>query len=77
MKEQKIRERMDVMSLCGRHIGTVDRIDSGLIKLTSGDPRAGIHFIPLPLGHPGIAGKPDGQHSGAVPNGAGQSAQYR
>jgi hypothetical protein len=37
----------------------------------------GIHFIPLPLGHPGIAGKPDGQHSGAVPNGAGQSAQYR
>lgn len=49
MKAQSIRARMDVISSCGRRIGTVDHIEGGLIKLTNSDPTAAHehHFIPL------------------------------
>jgi hypothetical protein len=37
----EIREHMKVVSLDGKHIGTVDRVEGDRIKLTKNDPAAG------------------------------------
>ncbi len=46
---QNIREKMEVISSCGCHVGTVDRVEGSTIKLTKDDPQAGgqHHFIPV------------------------------
>lgn len=45
----KIREHMEVIGSCGRHVGTVDGVEADSIKLTKNDPNAGgkHHYIPL------------------------------
>ncbi|WP_287978695.1 DUF2171 domain-containing protein [Sphingomonas sp.] len=45
----QIREHADVVGSDGAHVGTVDHVDKGEIKLTKTDPDAGglHHFIPL------------------------------
>lgn len=45
---QNIKEHMEVLGSDGKHVGTVDHLDSGdRIKLTKNDPQAGgkHHFI--------------------------------
>lgn len=44
-----IREHMEVVGSCGRHVGTVDHLDGESIKLTRNDPDAGgmHHWVPL------------------------------
>jgi hypothetical protein len=44
-----IREHMEVIASCGKHVGVVDRIEGHAIKLTRSDPTAAgfHHFIPL------------------------------
>jgi hypothetical protein len=44
-----IREHMEVIASCGKHVGLVDRIEGNSIKLTQSDPSAAgkHHFIPL------------------------------
>jgi hypothetical protein len=43
-----ITEHMDVIASCGKRIGTVDRVESGAIKLAKSDsPDGRHHFIPL------------------------------
>ena len=37
----KIREHMEVVGSDGEHVGTVDHMDGGRIKLTKTDPAAG------------------------------------
>ena len=46
-----IREHMEVIGADGGHVGTVDKVEGGRIKLTKGDRGAGglHHFIPLSL----------------------------
>jgi len=48
-ERSKIREHMEVISSCGCHMGTVDRVEGDTIKLTKNDPQASghHHFIPL------------------------------
>lgn len=43
-----IREHMEVVGDDGEHIGTVDRIEGDMLKLTRSDPQAGgeHHWIP-------------------------------
>ena len=45
----KIREHMEVCGSDGAHVGTVDHLDGGRIKLTKNDPKAGgqHHLIPV------------------------------
>lgn len=50
----KIREHMEVTGADGVHIGTVDRVEGGRIKLTKADSGMGTHkgnhhYIPLSL----------------------------
>jgi hypothetical protein len=44
-----IREHMEVLASCGKHIGVVDCVEGNTVKLTKSDPTAGgrHHFIPL------------------------------
>jgi hypothetical protein len=44
-----IREHMEVIAACGKHVGVVDRIQGNTVKLTKSDPAASgqHHFIPL------------------------------
>lgn len=45
----QIQEHAEVVGSDGKHVGTVDHIDKGEIKLTKKDPSAGglHHFIPV------------------------------
>jgi hypothetical protein len=47
----QIREHMEVKGSDGKHVGTVDHMDNGRIKLTKSDPASGgqHHFIGLDL----------------------------
>jgi hypothetical protein len=52
--EHQIKEHMEVIGADGVHIGTVDRVDNGRIKLTKADSGVGSHkghhhFIDLSL----------------------------
>jgi hypothetical protein len=54
MDRSKIAEDMEVIGADGVHVGTVDRVEDGRIKLTRKDSGAGHHknhhhFIPLTL----------------------------
>jgi hypothetical protein len=44
-----IREHMEVIASCGKHVGVVDHLESNSVKLTKSDPKAAgkHHFIPL------------------------------
>jgi hypothetical protein len=44
-----IKEHMEVIASCGKHVGTVDRVEGESVKLTKSDATAGNlhHFIPL------------------------------
>ncbi|MCK9918396.1 DUF2171 domain-containing protein [Microbacteriaceae bacterium K1510] len=46
---QKIKEHMEVCGSDGAHVGTVDYLDGGRIKLTKSDPKSGgrHHLIPV------------------------------
>jgi len=46
---QKIKEHMEVCGSDGAHVGTVDYLDGGRIKLTKNDPKSGgqHHLIPV------------------------------
>ena len=39
----RIKERMEVIGADGVHVGTVDRVESGRIKLTKADSGQGMH----------------------------------
>ncbi|MBX9931116.1 MAG: DUF2171 domain-containing protein [Methylobacterium sp.] len=45
----QIKEHAEVIGSDGVHVGTVDHVDNGEIKLTKKDPAAGglHHFIPV------------------------------
>jgi hypothetical protein len=43
MSENRIKERMEVIGADGVHIGTVDRVENGKIKLTKADSGEGAH----------------------------------
>ena len=47
--QTQIREHMDVLDNAGWHLGTVDHLDNGRIKLTKSDPAAGgqHHYLDL------------------------------
>ena len=47
----QIREYMEVKGSDGKHVGTVDHLDNGRIKLTKSDPSSGgqHHFLDLAL----------------------------
>jgi hypothetical protein len=49
MQTKQIREHMEVVGADEEHVGTVDGVDGGQIKLTKSDPVTGgeHHFIPL------------------------------
>lgn len=49
MTPTNIKEHAEVLGSDGRHVGTVDHIDGGQIKLTKNDPAANgqHHFIPV------------------------------
>ena len=49
MQTKQIREHMEVVGADEEHVGTVDSVDAGQIKLTKSDPVAGgeHHYIPL------------------------------
>ena len=54
MSDNRIKEHMNVIGADGVHIGTVDRVESGRIKLTKADSGEGHHkghhhFIDLGL----------------------------
>jgi hypothetical protein len=54
MSDSRIEEHMEVIGADGVHIGTVDRVESGRIKLTKADSGEGRHrghhhFIDLSL----------------------------
>ena len=44
----EIREHMEVIASCGKHVGEVDHVEGNTIKMTKSDPAAGgkHHFIP-------------------------------
>ena len=46
-----IREHMEVKGSDGKHVGTVDHMENGRIKLTRSDPASGgeHHFIDLDM----------------------------
>ncbi|WP_254508478.1 DUF2171 domain-containing protein [Anatilimnocola floriformis] len=45
----EIREHMEVIASCGKHVGEVDHVEGSSIKMTKNDPAAGgmHHFIPV------------------------------
>ena len=43
MDQSKIKEHMDVIGADGVHVGTVDRVENGRIKLTKADSGEGSH----------------------------------
>jgi hypothetical protein len=43
MSQNRIKERMEVIGADGVHIGTVDRVENGKIKLTKADSGEGAH----------------------------------
>jgi len=43
MAETRIKEHMEVIGADGAHIGTVDRVEDGRIKLTNADSGEGRH----------------------------------
>jgi hypothetical protein len=43
MAETRIKEHMEVIGADGAHIGTVDRVEDGRIKLTKADSGEGRH----------------------------------
>ena len=47
----QIQEHMEVRGSDGKHVGTVDHMDNGRIKLTKSDPASGgqHHYIDLNL----------------------------
>ncbi|KQP96561.1 MULTISPECIES: DUF2171 domain-containing protein [unclassified Methylobacterium] len=49
----QIKEHANVVGSDGAHVGTVDHVDKGEIKLTKTDPEAGglHHFIPVDFVH--------------------------
>ncbi|KQP85622.1 hypothetical protein ASF60_05955 [Methylobacterium sp. Leaf113] len=49
----QIQEHANVVGSDGAHVGTVDHVDKGEIKLTKTDPEAGglHHFIPVDFVH--------------------------
>jgi len=54
MSETRVKEHMEVIGADGVHIGTVDRVENGRIKLTKADSGEGRHkghrhFIDLSL----------------------------
>ena len=62
MSDNRIKERMDVVGADGVHIGTVDSVEGGRIKLTQADSGEGHHkghhhFIDL-----GLVAAVEGQH---------------
>jgi hypothetical protein len=44
-----IQEHAQVIGSCGKHVGTVERVERRMIKLAKDDPTSGgeHHFIPL------------------------------
>jgi hypothetical protein len=46
----QIREHMEVKGSDGKHVGTVDHMDGGRIKLTKSDPASGGQHHYLDLG---------------------------
>lgn len=44
-----IREHMEVIASCGKHVGEVDHVEGNTIKMTKNDPAAGgqHHYVPL------------------------------
>lgn len=46
---EQIKDHMEVVGSCGNHLGTVDHLEGGSIKLTQHDRNAGgeHHYIPL------------------------------
>ena len=46
---KNIKEHVEVLDSCEKHVGTVDAIEGNSIKLTKNDPEAGgeHHYIPL------------------------------
>ncbi|MBE7243413.1 MAG: DUF2171 domain-containing protein [Actinomycetospora chiangmaiensis] len=55
----QIQEHAEVVGSDGAHVGTVDHVDKGEIKLTKSDAAAGglHHFIPLDFVHAVVDGK--------------------
>ena len=47
----QIQEHMEVKGSDGKHVGTVDHMDNGRIKLTKSDPASGgqHHYLDLKL----------------------------
>jgi hypothetical protein len=43
MNDDRIKEHMEVIGADGVHVGTVDRVENGRIKLTKADSGAGGH----------------------------------
>jgi hypothetical protein len=45
----QIEEHAQVVGSCGKHVGTVDRVEGRLIKLAKDDPTSGgrHHYVPL------------------------------
>ena len=43
MNDSRIKEHMDVIGADGVHVGTVDRVENGRIKLTKADSGEGRH----------------------------------
>jgi hypothetical protein len=45
----QIQEHAQVIGCCGKHVGTVDRVEGNLIKLAKDDPTSGglHHYLPL------------------------------
>jgi hypothetical protein len=43
MTDSRIKEHMEVIGADGVHVGTVDRVEDGRIKLTKGDSGIGSH----------------------------------
>ena len=55
----QIREHAEVLGSDGAHVGTVDHVDKGEIKLTKSDAASGglHHYIPLDFVHSIADGK--------------------
>ncbi len=48
MRVEEIKEHMEVVGNDGRHVGTVDHVENGELKLSRSDARDGMHhFLPL------------------------------
>ena len=48
VRAEEIKERMEIVGNDGRHVGTVDHVENGELKLTRSDAPDGMHhFLPL------------------------------